>query len=40
MLSILTTVIMIVVAAWETISLGTSPAESQSEKSQSEATNA
>jgi low temperature requirement protein LtrA len=40
MLSILTTVTMIVVAAWETISLGTSPAESQSEKSQSEATNA
>jgi low temperature requirement protein LtrA len=40
MLSILTTVIMIMVAAWETISLGTSPAEPQSEKSQSEATNA
>jgi low temperature requirement protein LtrA len=40
MLSILTTVIMIIVAAWETISLRTSPAESQSEETQSEATNA
>jgi low temperature requirement protein LtrA len=40
MLSILTTVIMIIVAAWETISLRTSPAESQTEETQSEATNA
>jgi low temperature requirement protein LtrA len=39
-LSILTSAIMIIVAAWETISLGTSPAKSESEKPQSEATNA
>jgi low temperature requirement protein LtrA len=40
MLSILTTAIMIMVAAWESISLKSSAAESESAKSQSEATSA
>ncbi len=40
MLSILTTAIMIVVAAWESISLKSGAAESRSEQSQSEATSA
>jgi low temperature requirement protein LtrA len=40
MLSILTTAIMIIVAAWESVSLRTAAAESRSEKSQSEATSA
>jgi low temperature requirement protein LtrA len=40
MLSILATAIMIVVAAWESISLKSGAAESQSEQSQSEATSA
>jgi low temperature requirement protein LtrA len=39
-LSILTTAIMIVVAAWESISLKSAATESQSERSQSEATSA
>ena len=39
-LSMLTTAIMIVVAVWESISLGSGAAEAQSEKSQSEATSA
>jgi low temperature requirement protein LtrA len=40
MLSMLTTAIMIVVAAWESISLKSGATESQSEQSQSEATSA
>ena len=40
MLSILTTAIMITVAAWESVSLRSGAPESQSEKSQSEATSA
>jgi low temperature requirement protein LtrA len=40
LLSILTTAILIVVAAWESISLRSGAAESQSEQSQSEATSA
>jgi low temperature requirement protein LtrA len=40
MLSILTTAIMIIVAAWESISLRSGGAESSSEKSRSEATSA
>jgi low temperature requirement protein LtrA len=40
MLSILTTAIMIMVAAWESISLKSGPAESESATSQSEATSA
>ena len=40
MLSILTTMIMIIVAAWESISLKSGPVESQLEESPSEATSA
>jgi low temperature requirement protein LtrA len=40
MLSTLTTAIMIIVAAWESVSLRTAAAESRSEKPQSEATSA
>ena len=40
MLSIVTTAIMVVVAAWESISLKSGPAESETEESQSEATSA
>jgi low temperature requirement protein LtrA len=40
MLSILTTAIMVIVAVWESVSLKSGVAESRSEQSQSEATNA
>jgi len=40
MLSIVTTAIMVVVSVWESISLKSGPAESETEKSQSEATSA
>jgi low temperature requirement protein LtrA len=40
MLSLLTTAIMIIVAAWESISLKSGPVESRLEESQSEATSA
>ncbi len=36
MLSIVTTAIMVVVAVWESISLRSGPAESQTEKSRTE----